>query len=168
MSELYSKEELSGLQSSIMTLYHAYIKEGYNSKDAHELASSDVAQKCGVDRDTLLTKMSQSRMSHHPREVSVIEELQAEPALTITGMMREFAKISDHIPGDEELSHFTKFSRDAIRRARSRLRTEEGFEFESDALGIGWNVTNRPVAQARMYTEAEVRAMMEDIIKKFS
>lgn len=82
---------------------------------------------------------------------------------TYTGLYANWCAAHDHVCGDDEAAYFTGCGGPAIGYARRKLITDKGYEFEKN--GNGWNI-KRP-KEEKKYTEKEVRAMMEKLIKEF-
>ena len=179
--EIKTVEEFSIIQSMIGKLQAQFQRQGYDAKEARKLATEKIGDTynppVSVEELNSATGKALVKFYGEKRLVKLrekwnakkdksnqtpIPEEEKEESESLVEIYRSWCAQHNHVASDVEIAHFTGRTAPAFMYARKKL-IEDGFIFEKN--GSGWNIT-APVIE-RVYTEKEVRSMMEELLGKF-
>lgn len=178
----FTMQELSVVQSLVSTLQADYFKQGNDPRKSRKMAADQVGATytpplSAEELESSIARarsrlFSKKRLDGVEKFRNTIKQISANQAdgQTSSGTMRKTYKVwceqNNHVAPDAELSHFTGMNTATFHYARKVL-IDEGFVFEKN--GNGWNVTApvKPVKVEKIYTEKQVRDIVEELLGKF-
>ena len=178
--EIKTVEEFRTIQSMIGKLQAEFNAQGNDARESRRLATEKIGdtynppisvKELNSAIGKALVKFYGEKRLEKLREVwNTKKDKSSETSLPIpeeegeslVEIYRGWCEQHKHVASDVEIAHFTGRTAPAFQYARKKL-IEDGFIFEKN--GSGWNITV-PVVE-RVYTEKEVRSMMEELLGKF-
>ncbi len=177
--EIKTVEEFKTIQSMIGKLQAEFNAQGNDARESRRLATEKIGdtynppisvKELNSAIGKALVKFYGEKRLEKLREVwSTKKDKQTSSPMpekeeyeSLVDIYRLWCEQHKHVASDAEIAHFTGRTAPAFQYARKQL-IEDGFIFEKN--GSGWNITI-PVVE-RVYTEKEVRSMMEELLGKF-
>jgi hypothetical protein len=187
--KIETAEELKKIQSKMSSLQYEFEKQGYDKSMARNLAADRAGDALvpPVTGEQLKSAVGQA-LNYFYAEKRNANQLKAYQAAaggsgSGNGNVNETDEMTDDsggewtyyktyretcaafkfVPTDGLMSFLTSMAPGSCAAYRSRLKTE-GFIFEN--VGYGWAVIPPELPEEPIYTESQVRALVEDLIKK--